>query len=95
MQTNLERGSLSGSARSPSVELHPEYGFTEPVRDSDIPVQMIYVETIDGLYAPIGLRVPPGGGPFPLVRLLQVTAAAVWLWFATSRKTEAGRRNSS
>ena len=40
---------------------------TEPVRGSDIPVQLIYVETIDGLYTPIGLRTPPGQGPFPLV----------------------------
>jgi hypothetical protein len=28
----------------------------EPVPGSDIPVQLIQVETIDGLYAPIGLR---------------------------------------
>jgi dienelactone hydrolase len=40
---------------------------TEPVRGSEIPVQLMYVETIDGLYAPIGLRMPPGEGPFPLV----------------------------
>ncbi len=40
---------------------------TEPVRDSDIPVRLMYVETADGLYAPIGLRTPPGTGPFPLV----------------------------
>ena len=39
----------------------------EPVRGSDIPVQLMYVEMIDGLYAPIGLRTPPGTGPFPLV----------------------------
>lgn len=40
---------------------------TEPVRGSDIPVQLRYVETVDGLYAPIGLRLPAGSGPFPLV----------------------------
>ena len=40
---------------------------TEPVQGSDIPVQLMYVETIDGLYAPIGLRTPSRGGPFPLV----------------------------
>jgi dienelactone hydrolase len=39
----------------------------EPVRDSDIPVQLMYVEMIDGVYAPIGLRMPPGEGPFPVV----------------------------
>lgn len=40
---------------------------TEPVKGSNIPVQIIYVETRDGLYAPIGLRKPPGNGPFPIV----------------------------
>jgi dienelactone hydrolase len=40
---------------------------TEPVRGSRIPVHLMYVEMIDGLYAPIGLRTPPGQGPFPLV----------------------------
>jgi dienelactone hydrolase len=40
---------------------------SEPVRGSDIPVQLMYVEMIDGLYAPIGLRMPPGTGPFPVV----------------------------
>jgi dienelactone hydrolase len=39
----------------------------EPVRDSDIPVQLMYVEMIDGVYAPIGLRMPPGAGPFPVI----------------------------
>jgi esterase/lipase len=42
---------------------------TEPVPGSDIPVQLIYVETWDGLYTPIGLRVPPGQGPHPVVLL--------------------------
>ncbi|HVB56847.1 MAG TPA: prolyl oligopeptidase family serine peptidase [Candidatus Acidoferrales bacterium] len=34
---------------------------------SDIPLQLIYVESVDGMYAPIGLRKPPGNGPFPFV----------------------------
>jgi dienelactone hydrolase len=42
---------------------------TEPVSGSDIPVQLMYVETWDGLYTPIGLRVPPGDGPHPVVLL--------------------------
>jgi dienelactone hydrolase len=40
---------------------------TEPVLGSEIPVRLMYVETIDGLYAPIGLRLPPGAGPLPLI----------------------------
>jgi len=39
----------------------------ESVRGSDIPVRLIYVELADGVYAPIGLRLPKGKGPFPLV----------------------------
>jgi len=34
---------------------------TEPVRGSDIPVQLMYVEMIDGVYAPVGLRTPHTG----------------------------------
>jgi dienelactone hydrolase len=45
----------------------PSSVIVEPVRGSDIPVQLMFVEMIDGVYAPIGLRVPPGPGPFPLV----------------------------
>jgi dienelactone hydrolase len=40
---------------------------TELVAGSDRPVHLMFVELIDGVYAPIGLRQPPGAGPFPLV----------------------------
>lgn len=51
-----------------TAEIDPQHVVViEPVRDSGIPVQLMYVEMIDGLYAPIGLRTPPGAGPFPLV----------------------------
>jgi dienelactone hydrolase len=40
---------------------------TEPVQGSDIPVHLMYVQMIDGVYAPIGLRKPAGSGPFPLI----------------------------
>lgn len=42
---------------------------TEAVPGSDIPVHLMYVPTIDGLYAPIGLRRPPGGGRLPVILL--------------------------
>ena len=49
-------------------KLDPEHvAIIEPVKGSDIPVHLMYVETIDGLYAPIGLRTPHSGGPFPLI----------------------------
>ena len=40
---------------------------TQQVPGSDIPVELIYVELLDGVYAPIALRRPRGQGPFPLV----------------------------
>jgi len=40
---------------------------TEAVDGSDIPVHLAFVETIDGLYTPIGIRKPDGDGPFPIV----------------------------
>lgn len=42
---------------------------TEPVPGSDIPVHLAFVPTRDGLYAPIGLRRPPGAGRVPIVLL--------------------------
>ena len=39
----------------------------EAVEGSNIPVQLAYVETVDGLYTPIGIRKPDGEGPFPIV----------------------------
>ncbi|MBT6349599.1 MAG: prolyl oligopeptidase family serine peptidase [Proteobacteria bacterium] len=41
--------------------------FTEPVQNSDIPVDITLLETVDGLYTPIGIRKPKGKGPFPIV----------------------------
>lgn len=40
---------------------------TEAVKGSDVPVHLTFVETIDGLYVPIGIRKPEGDGPFPIV----------------------------
>lgn len=40
---------------------------TEAVPGSDIPVELTFVELIDGVYAPIGVRKPAGAGPFPLI----------------------------
>jgi tRNA (guanine-N1)-methyltransferase len=41
----------------------------EEVAGSPIPVRLMYVPTWDGLYAPIGLRVPAAEGRFPVVLL--------------------------
>jgi len=66
MDTKVEAPSSSPAAAPISVNPQ-QVVITETVRDSQIPVQLMYVEMIDGLYAPIGLRTPPGQGPFPLV----------------------------
>src|SRR6185312_10529491 len=51
---------------SPGID--PQHvAITEPVKGSEIPVRLTFIEMVDGLYAPIGLRVPRGNGPFPLV----------------------------
>jgi dienelactone hydrolase len=54
-------------SRAPA-DIDPQHiAIAEAVHGSDIPVRLMYVEMIDGLYAPIGLRTPKGEGPFPLV----------------------------
>src|SRR5258708_32483064 len=59
---------MNASTNMSHARLDPEHvAIIEQVRGSDIPVQLMYVETIDGLYAPIGLRKPHSDGPFPLV----------------------------
>jgi len=55
-------------AEAQAADIDPQHVVvTEPVRGSDIPVRLMYVEMIDGVYAPIGLRTPEEQGPFPLV----------------------------
>lgn len=56
----------TGDAATPSID-PAKVVISEPVTGSEIPVDLHYVETIDGLYTPIGIRKPPGEGPFPIV----------------------------
>lgn len=52
------------------TKLDPEHVvITEAVEGSAHPVHLMYVETWDGLYTAIGLRLPQGDGPFPVVLL--------------------------
>jgi len=62
---------------------------TEPVKDSPIPVDLMLIEMIDGLYAPIGLRKPPGKGPFPLVLFASGNGGGgmAWVRDATQNKS--------
>ncbi len=59
MLSNIHSERAAGTVECPSM--------IEQVRGSDIPVRLMFVETLDGLYTPIGLRLPAGEGPFPLV----------------------------
>jgi dipeptidyl aminopeptidase/acylaminoacyl peptidase len=64
-----------------TTALDPEHvAITEPVPGSDVPVQLMYVETWDGLYAPIGVRQPPGTGPFPVVLLASGNGGGGMAW---------------
>ncbi len=67
----LLAGFLSGSSAiaEPASENPAPLVLTQEVPDSDIPAHLMFVETWDGLYAPIALRKPEGEGPFPIVLL--------------------------
>jgi len=52
----------------------------EEVSGSDTPVELRYLETWDGLYAPIGLRLPLGEGPYPLVLLASGNGGGGMAW---------------
>lgn len=53
---------------------------TEPVPGSSYPVDLMYVETWDGLYTPIGFRRPAGDGPFPVVLLASGNGGGGMAW---------------
>ncbi len=40
---------------------------TQPVRGSDIPMDLTFVLTRDEIYVPIAVRRPRGAGPFPVI----------------------------
>jgi dienelactone hydrolase len=62
---------------------------TEAVAGSDIPVHYAYVETIDGLYTPIGIRKPSGDGPFPMILFASGNGGGgmAWLRGATMNRS--------
>ncbi|MCC6779926.1 MAG: prolyl oligopeptidase family serine peptidase [Hyphomicrobiales bacterium] len=58
----------TATSTRPHDGIDPEHVVVvEPVRGSDLPVHLMYIEMIDGVYVPVGLRKPRGKGPFPLV----------------------------
>jgi dienelactone hydrolase len=66
--TACQEKAVSVSVAAPAATLDAtQVVISEAVRGSDVPVHLAYVETIDGLYTPIGIRKPDGDGPFPIV----------------------------
>ncbi len=51
----------------PEAVTEDEPVLIEPVMGSDIPVELRFVELLDGVYAPIVFRKPEGAGPFPTI----------------------------
>jgi BAAT / Acyl-CoA thioester hydrolase C terminal len=66
------RGTMTRDIDQPTI--------IEDVAGSDVPVRLMYVETWDGLYAPIGLRVPRGEGPHPVVLLASGNGGGGMAW---------------
>ena len=64
-----------------TTPLDPEHiVVTESVAGSDVPVELMYVEVWDGLYAPIGVRKPAGEGPYPIVLLASGNGGGGMAW---------------
>jgi dienelactone hydrolase len=61
---------------------------TQPVTGSDQLVDLMYVETWDGLYAPIGVRKPEGDGPFPIVLLASGNGGGGMAWVREAVNTK-------
>jgi dienelactone hydrolase len=53
------------------------------------PVYLMYVETWDGLYAPIGVRKPDGDGPFPMVLLASGNGGEGMAWIRDAVRNKA------
>lgn len=63
------------------MRLDPErVKIIEDVPGSAHPVELMYLETWDGLYAPVGLRLPDGEGPHPVVLLASGNGGGGMAW---------------
>jgi dienelactone hydrolase len=67
MSLSACQGDIAGTTSAAPAINASQVIITEPVAGSDLPVYLAYVETIDGLYTPIGIRKPDGDGPFPMI----------------------------
>jgi len=62
-----------------AIDIDPEQVSITEMVDGQ-PVHLMYVETWDGLYAPIGVRKPEGNGPFPMVLLASGNGGEGMAW---------------
>lgn len=76
-------GDLTGKVRDPMNAIDANNAvMTETVDGA--PAIFAYVETWDGLYAPIGIRKPDGDGPFPMVLLARGNGGEGMRWVRES-----------
>lgn len=69
-----------------SSTIDPEHVVITELVDGN-PVDLMYVETWDGLYAPIGVRRPEGDGPFPMVLLASGNGGEGMPWIRNAIRT--------
>lgn len=60
----------------------------ERVPGSEYPVHLMYVELLDGVYAPIGLRTPKGAGPHPAVLLASGNGGGGMAWVREATRSK-------
>lgn len=71
-----------------AVDIDPEnVVITEMVEGQ--PVHLMYVETWDGLYAPIAVRKPEGDGPFPMVLMASGNGGEGMRWIRDAVRNHA------
>ncbi len=69
-------------------EIDPENVVITEIADGR-PVDLMYVETWDGLYAPIGVCKPDGEGPFPMVLLASGNGGEGMRWIRDAMRNHA------
>lgn len=71
-----------------ATEIDPERAVITEMVDGQ-PVHLMFVETWDGLYVPIGMRKPDGAGPFPTVLLASGNGGEGMRWIRNAVRNQA------
>lgn len=64
----------------PKPVANPVASVVERIPGSSVAAEIIYVEMIDGVYAPIAMMKPAGAGPFPLIVLAHMNGGQGTQW---------------